>query len=283
MTLCQADQAVAVLTWADPEYIQRRTLPDGTLQPQSYVFVEGRSHRGTTRDGALERTTVADLARSLAQDLRRQQYYPATSVQEADLWLVLHWGTTMRPESEDEMRGLTGDEGRQAVANYQGAVDSGASFGDQAAARAALNSEVMRRETDAAGMYQGAHDNARLLGIDREIARAERQGSNSFYARNLRSLLSEDRYFIVVVAYDGRLIAQEKKLKRLWNARLSIRAPGVNFATAVGRMGSIGSQYFGRATPELEVRRAGRRETKVEIGEVIVVEGSNVPLDAAPP
>ena len=81
----------------------------------------------------------------------------------------------------------------------------------------------------------------------------------------------DDRYFVIVVAYDFA-DAQKKKKTRLWVARMSTPSTGLTMADVVPALIKSGGPFFGRETlrpawVDTPIVRAG----KVEIGPATVV------------
>jgi hypothetical protein len=74
----------------------------------------------------------------------------------------------------------------------------------------------------------------------------------------------------------------EKTLVRLWTSRMSIRSAGINFPTALQRMGQIGGETFGTAQAGLRMRRAKRQTENITIGEAIVIEYAPATKSAGP-
>jgi hypothetical protein len=81
----------------------------------------------------------------------------------------------------------------------------------------------------------------------------------------------DDRYFIVVVAYDFADAAQKKKTK-LWVARMSTPSSGLTMADVVRPLAASGGPLFGRETKQPQwISAPIAREGKVEIGTPVVV------------
>src|SRR5690606_35386347 len=70
-----------------------RMTADGKLRPESYVISKGQ-HHGNTRDASHGDARFQELLDALAPALAKQQYWPATQVETADLLIVVHWGET---------------------------------------------------------------------------------------------------------------------------------------------------------------------------------------------
>jgi len=87
----------------------------------------------------------------------------------------------------------------------------------------------------------------------------------------------DERYFVVVSAYDFAA-AKEKKKKLLWQAKLSTPSNGVTLAEVLPSIISAGGPHFGRETklPEL-VNAPLAKEGKVEIGTPTIVDETGKP------
>jgi hypothetical protein len=89
----------------------------------------------------------------------------------------------------------------------------------------------------------------------------------------------EDRYFVVVTAYDFEA-AKEKKKKPLWQAKMSTPSNRVSLAEVLPAMISSGGPHFGRETARPKsVTAPVARQGRVEVGTPTVVPPS--PGDAA--
>jgi hypothetical protein len=83
---------------------------------------------------------------------------------------------------------------------------------------------------------------------------------------DMRAELEEDRYFVVLTAFDYQKLVKEKKSKFLWEVRFSIREHGNQFDKRLPAMISLASDYFGRDSQGLH--HLDVPEGKVEIGPV---------------
>ena len=83
----------------------------------------------------------------------------------------------------------------------------------------------------------------------------------------------ENRYFMIVSAYDYAAAAQEKKKVLLWRARMSAPSDGIEMKDAVASLIKSGGPHFGRETekPVWEDRKIVR-DGKVEPGPLQVIE-----------
>lgn len=289
--LVHAEKTVAVFSHANPEYVKNRTK-DGKLLRQTYVFMQGRFLGGHVRDPLLEKTPFVDIARKLAPDLAEQEFYPSKSFEAADLLLLVHWGSTAPRMHQNQPRDNFGSRAYVTHGNEPGTAvnseardlpgESGSSTGLTDWARDdADNPETQRAIQFEADLFnleaQTAQDSvsivntAATLGIAEELRKEGRKSYQTEYARTLSSMLSEERYFMIVVAYDAAKLRATKKLERQWVAKISVRSPGVNFVTAVDRMSRIGANYFGTTANGIQIKRPAIRTGDVQIGELIVI------------
>jgi hypothetical protein len=81
---------------------------------------------------------------------------------------------------------------------------------------------------------------------------------------------AEDRYFVIVTAYDYAE-ARRKKKTLLWQARMSTPAAGVTMPDVVKALVDNGAPRFGRETKQPVWARGKVRKGNVEIGEAVVV------------
>jgi hypothetical protein len=95
---------------------------------------------------------------------------------------------------------------------------------------------------------------ARLLGYDEDGAIGTEYGNNmkgtAFHSRrdDLLSEIEDNRYFVVLMAYDFQLMWKQKKHKLLWETRFSIRQRHHAFDSDLASMAGFASQYFGQDT-----------------------------------
>src|ERR1035438_3288542 len=83
---------------------------------------------------------------------------------------------------------------------------------------------------------------------------------------DMRSELEEDRYFVVLTAFDYQELVKKKKQKFLWEVRFSIREHGTAFDSRLAGMAALAADYFGRDSNGLH--HVDVPEGKVEIGTV---------------
>jgi hypothetical protein len=110
---------------------------------------------------------------------------------------------------------------------------------------------------------------ATLLGYDSWWVAANAAMDGTAMGRrkaDMRAELEEDRYFVVLTAFDYQKLVKEKKSKFLWEVRFSIREHGNQFDRRLPAMIALASDYFGRDSQGLH--HVDVPEGKVEIGPV---------------
>ncbi len=277
-----AETLVVVSSTATREYVDSRQV-DGKRRRQTYVFMAGRYLAGSTRDRSLENASFRTIAENLAMDLRRQDYLPAPSLREANLLLVVHWGVTFGRNRDAVALSLgaenlanIGRESENARENLKEAVASGdvdaASQArgqlDNLANDARFEQEALVHDQLAPGEDSGA-----LLGLSADL----RKDDESLFAYERRKAMfemtREERYFLIVMAYDVPTLLSTGKLKRVWTLRGSISTAGINFPQALDRICNISGQYFGTRPDSVTFNYTGDRARKesVTLGELVVI------------
>jgi hypothetical protein len=254
-----ADASIAASATAGSDYV-RATDAKGAPQAESYVFSEGKYFEGALVDRGLARTTFADVTRILAGNLAKQNYFPATDVNSAKLLIMVHWGTTTiydDPQKEFNQQMLT-----DATASYNASIDSSGR-----ADPTALNQALGAREDTQASQQDAINRNAVLLGFARSLEKERREIIPTNSEIMMSNELNEERYFVILFAYDNQARVKERKSRVLWITRLSVRAPGNNFLEALPALAKAGSDVFGRQVDGLVRIKAPLRPGKVTLGE----------------
>lgn len=87
-----AEPLVTVVASARPEYTQHK-YDGGKALAETYVVKPGQFFGGNIADGSLDHMPFRRVAAALAPELARRQYRPAKDAKDADLLIVVHWGT----------------------------------------------------------------------------------------------------------------------------------------------------------------------------------------------
>jgi hypothetical protein len=257
------EPSVTASATAGSDYIRPRDAK-GALLPQTYVFAEGRLFGGTIRDGSLEHMAFGTITRTLAESLARQNYLPATAVESADLLIMVHWGTT--EIYDDPMKEANLQAERDAVTSLNATREAGGA-GDTGEVKMAMQSVNSGQRSQLATIDR----NAILLGYTRSLAKEREKVYSTTDELTMSYELAEERYFVVLMAYDNRVRLKEKKSKPLWVTRLSMRAIGRNFAEALPALAVAGANIFGQQHDDLVRINDPLHRGSVKLGELEVL------------
>jgi hypothetical protein len=238
-----AGDFVAVSSKVSNGYV-RTKLPDGTFVAETYAFKEGGYLSGRLADDTIDKMTFASVARTIAGPLAIRNYVPAADPKAARLLIVVYWGTTRAPAeasgSTPMSQGVQQDippsppkhRGYYLLGNEEG-------WSVYGAVRAQGYADKMINEEDAT-----------MLGYD------------SATDPELRNY----RYFVVLLAYDMRVLLKDKKEKLLWQTRFSMDEHQNRFDMQLKPMVLEASAYFGRDS--FGLKHDPVPEGHVEIGDV---------------
>jgi hypothetical protein len=262
---------------------KRERLPDGSFKPEYYALANGGRIAGTTSDRTMDRITYAEVAQVSARLLAQKNYHYAQSAKQADLMLVLHWGTTVAFNSGNysqavnqvaaSMAGLA-PQGMGSIEGNMSAVPS-----DGVSEGAMLMLMVENRARDQINL-----PNARLLGYIDDINESNdirRWAGGGDRYNDLIADIEESRYYIIVSAYDFDQLVNHQKKKLLWQTRVSVRAPGNRFDDSFAAMLKGASKYFGQDSGKLV--RGEESKGVVELGDLKFLGEAKEPSPSGPP
>jgi hypothetical protein len=278
------DGVTAVASKVSRDYV-RTKLPNGSFQPESYAFGEGGNWGGEIKDLTIDQMKFMDVAKVIAAPLASQRYLPATDPRNTRLLIMVYWGTTAVPEpysdsmAYEQFRMASVAMGTPAVdlsskgyhALSSGNSRTGGGGDDAKWSAAAIMLTMVNRARDRTDF-----SNAQMLGYDSPGLIGTEQGN---YARgtafgadrdDLYSEIEENRYFVVLMAYDFQLLWKQRKHKLLWETRFSISERRNQFDKALPVMARYASQYFGQDSNGLLRTRVP--EGRVEVKEPTLVE-----------
>ena len=270
------DEPVAVKADADQDYVRGKFAERGASpKAESYVFAKGSLFGGLLRDPSLEQTQFTEITRALAPNLATQRYFPSADPGNADLIIVVHWGITGVDEGA-KLDPLDFDRLNKDLAGYNSGIRKGG-IADPSFVLSDLDS--INGKSAAAGGWTEL--NAQLLGYASELRKEEYRSLGvpsgmTELDRRLRDELSDERYFVILMAYDYKSIKGGKKgakPKLLWSTHFSIRATGRSFTTALPAMSRVAASFFGHNVDGLLLDAQRIPEGRVEIGEPKTVEG----------
>jgi len=262
-------------------YVRER-LPDGTLRAETYAFGEGGHVAGRSAGDAIDKLKFQDLAKILAVPLEGRKYVQADEPANAKLLIMVYWGTTRGTEGATgsaEYQNLQAAQGPPTPPPMQqgaGSMGVEARLGADQAQLDAITGQVADANFDSALAAVSVEEkqrrkiderNAALLGYDTDLEDSVGLENTVLggHRDELIKEIEEDRYFVVLMAYDFQKLWKEKQRKLLWVTRISIRQRGNDFEKMLPAMAQFASGYFGQNSHGL--MRKEIRAGHVEIGE----------------
>jgi hypothetical protein len=277
--VAHAEDTIAISSKVSADYVRTR-LPDGSFAPENYTFGKGGVLAGETRDRSIEKLDFMEIARTLAVPLRRDNYVPTKDAKDTKLLIMVYVGRSGISGEASDSTGYTNLNSAQGNLDALNAAKGGDSGG--AAGSVLINPDIADKSaasdevTTAMGMVKMENairqkrdmQNVSLLGYDSWWEQTQRDEGTPFKdgREDLVREVEENRYFVVLMAYDFQLMWKEKKPKLLWETRYSIRQRDNDFEKQLALMSEAASRYFGRASDGL--RHDDLPEGRVDIGEV---------------
>jgi hypothetical protein len=246
-----ANEITAVSGRASKDYIRAR-LANGTFAPESYTFGKGGIWAGAKADASLDKLNFLDVAHTIATPLAGQNYIPSQDPKTTKLLIMVYWGTTHAPEHANESGGYLAMQTASSTldrANMDVKEGQAGAQRFKEAAQEQLMTSIASAEAENALREQDDKLNAMMLGYDSwwEKTQGDLRGTAREHDReDMLEELEEDRYFVVLMAYDFQLMWKEKKHKLLWETRFSLRQRHHNFNEDLPAMAQYASQYFGQ-------------------------------------
>ena len=256
-----SDQITAVAAKAAPDYIRVR-LKGGAYAPETYAFGEGGHIGGPMVDVSIDPLKFIDVARTISLPLAERNYLPTHDPKQTKLLIMVYWGLTQVPpplNSSGWVSNLSAIENK--AANARGSAsggggngyhhqDSSAGVPDWILDEMSAQETIMNIENQ-----QRAHQdflNASMLGYDTEDVVGTDYGNNlrgspmAMHRDALVEEIEDNRYFVVLMAYDFQILWKDKKHKLLWETRFSLRQTHNNFDKNLEGMARAASAYFGQ-------------------------------------
>jgi hypothetical protein len=247
-----APSNIVVRSMASRHHLAPASAKSGP-QSATYQFVQGHFYRGATNDPSLQSTTFDQVVRILAPDLAHQGYLPTRDLHQAALLIVVDWGATIgqdNPNLLEEQQRL--NDSLSAAFRTPSPSPAGIAQNNlnaSAVDNIMANDQVFYAEDVSADMsMQGT---ARLLGLKGQFEHALKasviDGNGKSYAEAaIDEELKQDRYFLVVKAYDYQTIRKTGKAGRpLWSTRINMPAEAMAFAEALPAMSHAAAASFG--------------------------------------
>jgi len=226
----------------------RKRLPDGSVRPEDYVFGNGGfltqglvglegSTSVYTRDDTIDNTTFGSVARILVGPLAEQGYVLSFTPGSTDLFIMVFWGRSI---------------GTNAF--------PGSDF---------ANSLPQGWSKDRVDL-----ENAKLLGFDSEGVFAQGFNDPTNMMSNIHKqvysgvvdAIEDDRYYVILRAFDFQASWKRRKLRLLWETRFSLSQRRHDFGKDLPAMAQYASAYFGKESHGLVMKPVP--EGRVDIGAV---------------
>ena len=283
----------AVSAKVSKDYV-RTKLPDGSFQPEAYAFGEGGKWPGEISDETIDKLHFIDVATVIAVPLAIQKYVPAKDPNKTKLLIMVYWGTTAVPpptstsvaydnlsiiqnkiaQSQGLAKAIAASSNAGQGNTHYHPSDPNVGISDSqmdelTSAISLLNMENEDRDrTDFKNALMLGYDSPGLIGT--EEGKYVRGTAFSIDRDDLYAEIEENRYFVVLMAYDFQVLWKQKKHKLLWETRFSISERRNQFDKALPVMARYASQYFGQ--PSHGLVRTRVPEGTVDIKEPTLIE-----------
>lgn len=204
---------------------KRTVLSDGSIKPERYGLAVGgdlsfltagleESNPPATSDASVDKVNFAAISRMIEGPLSSQHYLATSEPKDADLLIVVFWGRT---------------------------IGSGSFSQSGSALNLGIDQDVVDLQ------------NARLMGFDSTHLFDQGFNDPSNMMANIRrqvhsadlDAVKEDRYFVVLRAFDFQAAWKRKEIRILWETRFSVTQRGHDFRKDLPGMAQVASQYFG--------------------------------------
>jgi hypothetical protein len=277
--IAQDESAVLTSVFGKTEKsYKRKKDADGKWVREYYAMSNGGPVDGTIKDNAQEKIKFVAIATVLAEHLARQGYFPATDPDKVDFLLVVNWGRTMPFQdgvhrsgvdnvlaSINDFKSASGAAQIAAATAAQQQEQQGGGGGVSAtaspeemqaqAAQSQMDSALLTQNMLSRARDQNNAKTAHLLGYMGDINKADgiqRFAGGGRVYDDLIADIEEARYYIILSAYEFKSTVRDQKPKLQWVTRMSMRAPGNNFAETAASMIAYSASRFGQNTDGLE-------------------------------
>jgi hypothetical protein len=270
------EETVAVSAKVSNGYT-RTKLPDGSFKVETYAFGKGDDWDSARVDASTDKLDFMTVATTVAGPLRSRNYVPTRDAKTTNLLIMVYWGTTRAPEHASNTVATTAIHDADRMQDQaQMALNHASTPSDvkNAKIQAASAAARMRDAAEQLEVEQQQRENidaktVALLGYDSwwlDTESASGGGERAFRKQDMLNEIEEDRYFVVLMAYDFQEMAKKKKPKLLWEAHISIREHSNQFDKRLEAMVTEASRYFGSDSKGLD--HFELPEGKVEVGEI---------------
>lgn len=258
--LAKKNARVLVDSYAKSDY-EKEKVVDGEARYETYHFFKGRHFGGNIRDTSLRDVPFEEVVQTLANEMRTRNYYPERVAEQGDFLIVVHWGVTGIEEPLDEL--FLNEPGDAGVGSADVMLDSSSDGGSQ-------DFSDDFQSFDSGGPSRADKNNASLIGFDRALNRRGLMPQDEY---ELRDMLKDERYFIVLMAYDWQKLRTEKEYELVWSTRFSLDAIGTNFREAHFALSRGAANYIGtNLDGDLGKTKTHLGPGDIEFGTIEVIE-----------
>lgn len=252
---------------ADPAYVEANK----DRPYQTYHFLEGENFAGYKKDPSLENIGFTEIATVVAQALAKSQFYPANQKDAGDLLIMVSWGTTSIEEDWNDLMGISdlGNEGDEVSDDFGSTTDE--ETNQPSDTGSAGSPDIIAENTYTSSM------NRKLLGYDKGFRKSVHPWDRDRY----RTDLEEERYFIILNAFDLNYLRSDRQWKQVWSTRMSTRNIGTNFDYALLGLNEAAANTFGKNVDTLHSTIVDADVT-IEFGELEVIETYDLESDKKP-
>lgn len=249
---------------------------------ETYVFIKGNFYNGDFSDKSLRTASFEEVAATLAENMKQRNYYPSSSPSEGDLLIVVHYGTTSVEQDLEELFLLDSTDPYAVADGGIGGLYSGGSEDEVPAYSEVYSDDYV----DLADLNDfGANNTAQhqdtmrnnRLGLSKALNRKNITETEEF---DLRVEMQDERYFIILMAYDYRKLRTTKERELLWTTRFSVPAIGTNFEDAYPALARAASAYYGTSLEKYAKTSTHFGTGTVEIGTLETVGVEEDPTGA---
>ncbi len=244
---------------ASTSYNERKESDSGA-EYETYVFIKGKSYGAGFKDKSLTEPTFEEVVETLAENMKDRNYYPSASPDQGDLLIVVHYGSTMVEQDLEELFMLDATDPYADQADpetFSEVYDD--TFEDIS------DLDDISRNNEA--KHANSMDN-RSLGIGRALNRKNINTTEEF---DLRVELEDERYFIILMAYDYAKLRETKEKELLWTTRFSVPAIGTNFVDAYPALARAAREYYGTSLEKYAKTTTQFGTATVDIGDLETV------------
>jgi hypothetical protein len=245
----RAADVEAISARASTDYIRAR-FPNGTFRPETYAFGKGGNWGGPLNDNTIDKLSFTDVAEVIAEPLAGRNYLPTKDAKTTRLLIMVYWGTTIPTVNPTESATLhnVADAAKQLQIAYARQVHRGLGKGEEQ-----YEWDKLMAALTAEGAQESIRDkadglNAMMLGYDSlwENTFGAPWGSpQELHRQDMLNELEEERYFVILMAYDFQMLWRDKKHKLLWETRFSISERRHQFDKVLPALALQASKYFG--------------------------------------